>query len=53
MTSTGNATVKAARRLLRRTGRARAGEAFLVDGPGPVGEALPFLQRLFVTDEGD
>ena len=49
VTSTANPAVKAARKLARRSGRARAGEAFLVEGPQAVREAVPFLQRLFVT----
>ena len=49
VTSTANPAVKAARKLARRAGRARAGEAFLVEGPQAVREAVPFLQRLFVT----
>lgn len=49
ITSTANPAVKAARKLARRSGRARAGEAFLVEGPQAVREAVPFLQRLFAT----
>lgn len=50
ITSTGNAAVKRARRLVRRRGRARGDEEFLVEGPEVVAEALPFLRRLFVAD---
>ncbi|HWH32316.1 MAG TPA: RNA methyltransferase [Egibacteraceae bacterium] len=50
VTSPGNAAVKAARKLARRTERARAGE-FLVESPEVVREALPHLRRLFVTAE--
>ena len=49
ITSPANPAVKAARKLARRHGRARAGDAFLVEGPQAVGEAGPQLQRLFVT----
>lgn len=49
ITSTANPAVKAARKLVRRHGRARAGDAFLVEGPQAVREAGPFLQQLFVT----
>lgn len=48
VTSTANPAVKAARKLARRHGRARAGDAFLVEGPQAVREAGEFLQRLFV-----
>ena len=47
ITSPANPAVKAARKLARRHGRARAGDAFLVEGPQALAEALPFLQRLF------
>ena len=47
ITSSANPAVKAARKLARRHGRARAGDAFLVEGPQAVAEAVPFLQRLF------
>lgn len=50
ITSTANPAVKAARKLLRRHGRARAGDLFLVEGPQAVREAGPFLHRLFVTE---
>lgn len=50
VTSAGNAAVKAARKLARRQERARTGE-FLVESPEVVREALPFLRRLFVTEE--
>ncbi len=50
ITSAGNAAVKAARKLARRPGRARAGEAFLVEGPRALREALPYLQRVFVAE---
>ena len=49
ITSAANPAVKAARKLLRRHGRSRAGDAFLVEGPQAVAEAEPFLQRLFVS----
>ena len=49
VTSTANPAVKAARKLARRSGRAKAGDAFLVEGPQAVAEAGTFLQRLFVT----
>lgn len=48
VTSTANPAVRAARKLARRHGRARAGEAFLVEGPQAVREARGFLQRLFI-----
>lgn len=48
VTSTANPAVKAARKLARRSGRARSGDAFLVEGPQAVREAGEFLQRLFV-----
>lgn len=51
ITSSANPAVKAARKLLRRHGRSRAGDAFLVEGPQAVTEAVPFLRQLFVTDE--
>jgi RNA methyltransferase, TrmH family len=51
ITSPANPAVKAARKLARRHGRARAGDAFLVEGPQAIVEALPRLQRLFVTAE--
>src|SRR5688500_8452253 len=51
ITSTANPAVKAARKLVRRHGRARAGDAFLVEGPQAVREAGPFLQQLFATAE--
>lgn len=53
VTSTANPAVKAARKLVRRSGRAKAGEAFLVEGPQAVREAGAFLQRLFVTAEAE
>jgi RNA methyltransferase, TrmH family len=49
ITSTGNAAVKAARRLAHRSHRGRTDE-FLVEGPQVVREALPYLRRLFVTE---
>ena len=49
VTSTANPAVKAARKLVRRHGRARAGDAFLVEGRQAVREAVPFLQQLFVS----
>lgn len=49
VTSTANPAVKAARKLARRHGRTRAGEAFLVEGPQALREAGPFLRQLFVT----
>jgi TrmH family RNA methyltransferase len=48
VTSTGNAAVKAARKLARRQDRVRTGQ-FLVESPDVVREALPWLARLFVT----
>ena len=51
VTSTANPAVKAARKLARRHGRARGGDAFLVEGPQAVAEAVPFLQRLFITPD--
>lgn len=51
ITSSANPAVKAARKLARRHGRARAGDAFLVEGPQAVAEAVPFLQQLFVAPE--
>ncbi len=48
ITSTDNPAVRAARRLARRRGRVRRDEAFLVEGPQAVGEAIGHLQRLFV-----
>ena len=51
ITSTANPAVKAARKLVRRHGRARAGDAFLVEGPQAVREAGSFLQQLFATAE--
>ena len=53
ITSTANPAVKAARKLLRRHGRARAGDLFLVEGPQAVREAGPFLRRLFVTPSAE
>ena len=53
VTSTANPAVKAARKLVRRAGRAKAGDAFLVEGPQAVREAGAFLQRLFVTAEAE
>ncbi|MGH8932979.1 MAG: TrmH family RNA methyltransferase, partial [Egibacteraceae bacterium] len=47
--STQNSAVKAARKLAARRGRERA-DAFLVEGPQAVGEALGCLRDLFVTD---
>lgn len=52
ITSAGNAAVKAARKLSRRSARARTG-AFLVEGPTGVGDALEHLTRLFVADDAD
>jgi len=49
ITSTANPAVKAARKLIRRHGRARAGDLFLVEGPQAVAEAGPFLRQLFIT----
>lgn len=49
ITSTANPAVKAARKLVRRHGRARAGDTFLVEGPQAVAEAGTFLRQLFVT----
>ena len=49
ITSPANPAVKAARKLARRHGRARAGDAFLVEGPQAVAEAGAQLQRLFVA----
>ena len=51
ITSPANPAVKAARKLARRHGRARAGDAFLVEGPQAVGEALERLQRVFVSPQ--
>lgn len=51
VTSTQNSAIKAARKLAARRGRERA-DAFLVEGPQAVGEALGFLKDLFVTDSG-
>lgn len=51
ITSSANPAVKAARKLGRRHGRARAGDMFLVEGPQAVREATPFLRRLFVTPD--
>ena len=51
ITSPANPAVKAARKLARRHGRARAGDAFLVEGPQAVAEAGVQLQRLFVAAE--
>lgn len=48
ITSTTNTAVKAARQLAARRGRARA-DAFLVEGPQAVREAVGCLRRLFVT----
>lgn len=50
VTSAGNAAVKAARKLARRSERDRTGE-FLVESPEVIREALPWLRRLFVTAE--
>lgn len=50
VTSAGNAAVKAARKLARRSERVRTGE-FLVESPEVIREALPWLRRLFVTAE--
>ena len=52
ITSTGNATVRAARRLARRAERDRTG-SLLVEGPRAVREALPWLQVLFATADAD
>lgn len=49
VTSVDNVAVKAARKLVRRQARDRAG-AFLVEGPA-VAEALGHLTRLFTTEE--
>ena len=49
ITSTDNPAVRAARRLARRRGRVRREDAFLVEGPQVVAEALGHLQRLFVS----
>jgi TrmH family RNA methyltransferase len=46
--STRNSTVKAARKLAARRGRKHA-DAFLVEGPQAVGEAVDYLRHLFVT----
>ena len=51
ITSSANPAVKAARKLARRHGRARSGDAFVVEGPQAVAEAVPFLQQLFVAAE--
>jgi RNA methyltransferase, TrmH family len=48
VTSAANPAVKAARKLAARRGRARA-NAFLVEGPQAVGEAVDCLRQLFVT----
>lgn len=48
VTSAANPAVKAARKLVARRGRTRA-DAFLVEGPQAVGEAVDCLRRLFVT----
>ncbi|MDQ3709296.1 MAG: RNA methyltransferase [Actinomycetota bacterium] len=48
ITSTDNPAVRSARRLARRRGRVRRDEAFLVEGPQVVAEAIGHLQRLFV-----
>ena len=53
LTSPANPAVKAARKLGRRHGRARAGDEFLVEGPQAVAEAGAFLRRLFVVDDGE
>lgn len=50
ITSTGNAAVKAARKLARRTERERTG-LVLVEGPQAVGEAVGWLRQLFVTPD--
>lgn len=52
VTSPGNAAVKAARKLARRSERDRTGE-FLVESPEVIREALPWLRRLFVTAEAE
>lgn len=49
VTSTSNPAVKAARRLAR-AGSRRPGDAFLVEGPQAVREAVGHLRRLLVTD---
>ena len=49
ISSPSNAAVKAARKLARRSGLAADDHSVLVEGPQSVREALPFLQRLFVT----
>lgn len=51
ITSPTNPAVKAARKLARRHGRSRAGDAFLVEGPQAVAEAGGQLQRLFVAED--
>jgi len=51
VTSPDNAAVKAARKLVRRQERARAGE-FLVESSEVIREALPYLRRLFATADG-
>lgn len=48
VTSATNPAVRAARKLAGRRDRARA-DAFLVEGPQAVGEAVDCLRRLFVT----
>jgi RNA methyltransferase, TrmH family len=50
ITSRSNAAVKAARKLARRAEREQA-DAFLVEGPQAVREAIVHLQRLFVTPD--
>lgn len=50
ITSAGNSAVKAARKLRRRAGRSKAGDAFLVDGAQALAEALPHLRRAFVAE---
>lgn len=51
VTSTGNAAVKAARKLVRRHGRDKSAE-FLVEGPGLL-EGLHVLTRMFATSDAD
>lgn len=52
VTSPDNPAVKAARKLGRRVERERTG-CFLVEGPRAVGEALGFLETLFVSAAAD
>ncbi|MPZ73187.1 MAG: RNA methyltransferase [Nitriliruptorales bacterium] len=50
ITSSANPAVKAARKLARRHARAKAQDAFLVEGPQAVAEGVLFLSRLFVGE---